>query len=419
MKMIGLTRAGGCALAVGTLALAGCGTPTGSAAGSPSHPGAPATASSGLSSGQSTPTTTGSATPQPSQPVSGGGVSTFQVLSMTFVSDSQGFALGTFQCGSRRCDALLTTTNGGAIWSKLPAPTARPAGPYSTCPSGQPCVSQVRFATPLVGYAFDPSLFVTTDGGRLWRRVPGLNVTSLEAADGTVARVASAGTGCAGMPYDVQSAPVGSIAWHLLPAPRILMICPPVLYRQGQRLVLAGYGNPAGGVRATAQIVRSDNGGATWASEPDQCGGKDGYASAVTIAPPDVLVLLCRHQMPNAAGDFGAAWVRISVNGGASFGPDRVVRAPGLTTRQITGYQVAAASSSRLLVVAAGEQGNRVYLTENGGLTWSATLASGSSAAAIILVGFEDPVTARIAQGDLVWTTYDGGLHWTTDHFPS
>ncbi len=338
---------------------------------------------------------------------------------MTFVSDRRGFALGTFACGSRRCDALLSTTNGGTSWAKLPAPAAVSAGPYNTCPSAQPCVSQVRFATPLVGYAFGPSLFLTIDGGRVWRPVHGLNVSSLEAAGSNVVRVASAGPGCSGMPYDVQSAPTGSTAWQLLHPPRILMICPPVLYRQGQRLVLVGYGNAAGGVRATARIVRSDNGGATWAGGPDQCGGRDGYASAVTIAPPDVLVLLCRHQMPNSAGDFGPGWVRVSVDGGATFGPDQVVRAPGgLPTRDIDGYQLAAASANRLLVVATGPHADRVYLTDDGGQTWSTTLAS-SGSAPIIEVGFEDPLTARIARGDLVWTTYDGGRHWITDHFPS
>lgn len=346
---------------------------------------------------------------------------------MTFVSDRQGFALGTHPCGSRRCDALLGTRDGGTSWTKLTAPTTVSAGPYNTCPSARPCVSQLRFATPLIGYAFGPSLFLTTDGGRAWRPVHGLNVSSLEAADGNVARVALAGPGCSGMPYDVQSAPTGSTAWQLVNAPRILMICPPTLYRQGQRLVLVGYGNPAGGVRATAQIARSDNGGATWVSGPDQCGGRDGYAAGVAIAPPDVLVLLCRHQMPDPSGDFGAPWVRVSVDGGATFGPDHTVRAPGgLLTRDLDGYQLAAASAGRLVVVATGQHAGRVYLTDDGGQTWSSTLATGGTGNGtgignnpVILVGFEDPLTARIAQGDLVWTSYDGAQHWITDHFPS
>jgi hypothetical protein len=37
--------------------------------------------------------------------------------------------------------------------------------------------------------------------------------------------------------------------------------------------------------------------------------------------------------------------------------------------------------------------------------------------ASVVLVGYQDPLTARIAQGDLVWTTSDGGRAWTKDQF--
>jgi hypothetical protein len=219
-------------------------------------------------------------------------------------------------------------------------------------------VQQVRFATPLTGYAYDPSLLVTTDGGLRWHRLRGAYVSSLETAGGTVVRVASAGTGCSGMRYQVDAAAVGSTAWRALPAPPILQICPPVLYRQGERLVLAGYGNPAGGVRATAQIARSADGGQAWASGPDHCGGTDGYASTVALAPPDVLVLLCQHQMPGATGAFGPAWVRVSANGGASFGPGQIVPSrPAAAPGTILRYQLAAASAGRLLVVETSQVG--------------------------------------------------------------
>jgi len=336
---------------------------------------------------------------------------------MSFVSDQRGFALGTVSCGTGRCVALLGTPDGGSSWAQLAAPTRAAGGVYNTCPDGQPCVQQVRFATPLTGYAYDPSLLVTTDGGRHWRPLSGAYVSSLETADGTVVRVASAGTGCSGGRYDVDAAPVGNTAWRALPAPAIPEICPPVLYRQGERLVLVGYGNPAGGVRATAQIARSGNGGQTWASGPDSCGGTDGYASGVALAPPDVLVLLCQHQMPGATGVFGPAWVRVSVDGGTSFGPSQTVPSgPAVPPGTIRSYQLAAASAGRLLVAESGQNGSRVVLTENGGQTWSATLNLAASGP-VVLVGYQDPVTGRIAQSDLVWTTRDGGRTWIADQF--
>lgn len=336
---------------------------------------------------------------------------------MSFVSDLRGYALGTVGCGSRRCIALLDTPDGGKIWRRLTAPTRAAGGAYGTCPAGQPCVRQIRFATPLIGYAFDPALLVSTNGGTTWRRLHGANVSSLEAAGGTVVRVASAGTGCSGMPYQVESAPLGTTAWRALPAPAILQICPPVLYRQGERLALAGYGNPAGGVRATAQLDRSGDGGRTWASGPDSCGGKDGYASGVTLAPPDVLVLLCQHQLPNSAGGFGPAWVRVSVNGGASFGPDQVVQSGSGTPPGVVGrFQLAAASAGRLLVVETGEHGSRVLVTEDGGRTWRASLSL-TTDRTVVLIGYQDPHTARVAQAGQVWTTKDGGRTWIADRF--
>ncbi len=414
MKAIKLSRAATAILA-GAVALAGCGLQTGSGASAPRHHGqAPASSSSASASSHSP--APGNST---SAPPAGGAPSSFQVLSMTFVSDQRGWALGTVACGSGRCAALLGTTNGGATWHRLAAPAKRAGGVYNTCSSRQPCISQVRFATPLIGYAFGPSLFQTTDGGRHWRQVPRPSIGSLEIADGNVVAVTSSGQGCSGMPYQVRQAPVGSTAWQTLAAPPIIMICPPLLYRQGDRLVLVAYGNAAGGVRASAGMAGSGDDGATWTRLTDQCGGKDGYAAAVTIAPPDVLVLLCRHQMPSASGDFGAPWVRVSQDGGTGFGPDRpVAAAGGLPTKHVDGYQIAAASASRLLVVATSQHGDRAYLSENGGRTWSSTLRTPGSDA-IILVGFEDPLTARIAEGDQVWTTRDGGQHWTANTFPN
>ncbi len=339
--------------------------------------------------------------------------SSFAVQSMSFVSDQQGFALGTVKCGSHRCEALFGTANGGTTWSKLTAPVKNAAGPYNTCPNGQPCISQIRFATPKTGYAFDPSLFMTTDGGTHWTHITGSTTSSLETADGNTIRVDYKGTGCSGAPYLVQEAAIGTNVWHNLTAPAIEMICPPVLYRQHERLVLVGYGNPAGGIRATAELDRSVDGGAKWSAGPDKCGGKDGYASAVAIAPPDALTELCNHQ----SGTASPAWIRISANDGASFGPDRTIPIPsGLPKHQFLSYQIAQASPSRLIVVISSQHSSRVVLSANGGRTWSTTLTPDDKGN-VVLVGFEDSSTARVAQGDTVWTTRDGGQHWTASHF--
>jgi hypothetical protein len=349
----------------------------------------------------------------------------FSVLSMTFVSDVTGYALGTVKCHPGRCVSVLRTTDGGTHWTQVKAPAEHPGGLYNTCPAHQSCVAQIRFVTPLIGYAFDPSLFLTTDGGSHWRQLHGLNVTSLEAAGGapgTAVRVATKGQGCSGRPYKVQSAQVGTNTWHLLPAPPIVMICQPKLYRQGERLVLADYGNAAGGVRALAGIEVSGDDGATWNHVADKCGGKDGYAAQVTIAPPHVLVLLCRHQTFTSHHGFGTAWVRVSTDDGATFGPDRPVVAPhGLPAKTAFVNQVAAASARRLIVVATSNRRNVAYVSQNGGRAWKTALSFAGNGTdksnSLILVGFQDPLTARIALFDQVWTTINGGKRWSVDKF--
>jgi photosystem II stability/assembly factor-like uncharacterized protein len=390
------------------ITVAGCGSaPGGGSQSGGSTAGSPGASTTTPASVPTTPSTS------PSSPALPSG---FAVLSMTFVSDTQGWALGTAPCASGHCLALLGTTDGGAHWQALTAPTKAAGGVFSTCQHGSPCVQQVRFMTPEVGYAFGPSLFLTTDGGHSWQQLPGSNVSSLEGSGGTVSRISSGGTGCAGQPYSVQSAANGSDSWTTLPAPKIEMICPPVLYRQGQRIVVAGYGNPAGGVRATAQIDRSPDGGQTWSSGPDSCGGTDGYASGVALASPFVLVLLCQHQMPLAGGGYAPAWVRVSTNGGATFGPDRTLPAPDASLGTFIRYQIAAGTVHRFFVAETGQYGSQLVETQNAGGTWATHLTMPSTSP-VILVGFEDPLTARVAQGDTVWTTRSGGQAWTADKF--
>jgi photosystem II stability/assembly factor-like uncharacterized protein len=370
------------AVLAGTLAVAACGTVSPARAGAP-RAGAPRT------------------------------VSGFRVLSMTFVSDQQGFALGTVRCATGRCLTLLGTSNGDRSWRRLTAPAREPGAGFDTCPNLQPCASQVRFATPSIGYAFGPSSLLTTDGGRHWQRLAGKNVSSLEIANGSAARVALSSMGCSGAPYKFQSAPIGTTTWQAISAPQTGGICPPVLYRQGSRMVLVDYGNPAGGVRATAVIDRSGDDGKSWASGVDRCGGKDGYASGVALAPPNVLVLLCQHQIPKRSG-FGPAWIRVSADGGATYGPDEVV--PSLTGGTIERYQIAAASSGQVLIAESGPHSSKVLLSQNGGHTWTATLTAPGSAT-VLLVGFQDTVTARVAQADTAWTTRNGGRTWTANQF--
>jgi photosystem II stability/assembly factor-like uncharacterized protein len=106
----------------------------------------------------------------------------------------------------------------------------------------------------------------------------------------------------------------------------------------------------------------------------------------------------------------------VSVNGGTSYGPVEAV--PLLAQGEGTpGDQLAAAGAIRMLMVehvdGDGEDGSQVLLTVNGGVSWSTVLRL-PAGAPVVLVGFEDPLTARVAQGDVVWTTRNGGRTWVS-----
>jgi hypothetical protein len=164
---------------VALVALAGCGSSKPGSVPSSTAPTAPVTASSSATAATSPPTPAPPST-QAADPI--------DVQDVSFVSAGQGWALGRGE--------LVTTTDGGARWTRLPGP---PAG-----------AAHIRFASPEVGYAWSTagSLWITTDGAASWQPGGLTQVLSLETAAGWVWSIAGA------QPYpNIWRTPVGSTAW--------------------------------------------------------------------------------------------------------------------------------------------------------------------------------------------------------------
>ena len=93
----------------------------------------------------------------------------FKANSVNWLSARRGWVLGAAPCGKDTCSDVIGTTDSGTTWrlvGSVPAPLA-------SLGKGTPGVTEVRFATPTVGWVFGigNELFRTSDGGRSWTAV--------------------------------------------------------------------------------------------------------------------------------------------------------------------------------------------------------------------------------------------------------
>jgi photosystem II stability/assembly factor-like uncharacterized protein len=259
-------------------------------------------------------------------------------------------------------------------------------------------VTQLRFANALDGYAFDPELWETTNGGASWLRVPTPGpVTELEAADGEAYGLACATASCD--PMDLLRSPVGSREWQKVSTPASLgsiatfTVSGPSLY------VLSANAN----TRPYVLLYSADK-GATFTKRVEPCTA--GLGGRVTAAAEGSLTIW-------AACPTGTeATVLLSTNGGTTW------RVAEPTEAGLPNSVGLAAASSSVALVWPGPQFElpaALARTTNGGKSYSAVL---SSSARVLWAGFSDPVRAYAllvvtASGPThLFESNDGGATW-------
>jgi photosystem II stability/assembly factor-like uncharacterized protein len=354
----------------------------------------------------------GASTATQVQPPVGGPVPPgFEPSSVTFVSLSEGWVLGTAPCSSVPCTApgghapnasILRTTDGGRTWLGIPvSPTALSAAISQNPGSG---VSQLRFADPSNGWAFGPDLWATHDGGASWQAVslPGVpsggTVMALEAAAGTVTAVVTDGSRLA-----IETSPVGQDAWA--PAPVSVPIgAGPVPSAQ---LVLQGSSG------WLVEVDRTVIGGARlragqWQAWTPPCLTGGGPVTLAASSPVD-LVADC--SLGIWTGTPQGNHLFVSQDGGTTFS-----EAPAA----IPGDGAAIASPAPAVAVVGGTD---LVATFDGGRTWTTvyrpTTTGGSGFG---FVGFTSPlqgvaVTGQPGQGSTLLVTRDGGHTWSVVPF--
>ncbi|MCU1691968.1 MAG: hypothetical protein JWM64_1059 [Frankiales bacterium] len=358
-----------------------------------------------------TPAPVQSATPS-TPPVAGSG---FRGRDLSWVSTRDGVALGDLPCGSgRRCVQLRVTDDGGRTWSTRTAP-----GPGSFAVSTDDrcgaCVRAVRFADVRSGYAYGPQgLWTTADGGSTWQQQTSKDVEGLEVAGGTAVRVvADCLPDCAGR---VERAAVGSDDWQPLPTGEVDLRGGAVLARSGRRLLLGLTGRTAHGVGdLTTHLLLSDNSGDSWTRRDDPCArsGQDPVwtTSALSVSGSDA-VLLCQ---PTRYRDRSTRpRLLTSRDGGASFTGSEPPLPAGTEADQAFGVAVAAGGRHGPVADVAVDRSQTLSQLTSGGWTGRASEPQPDGTLSSWL-GFTTPDVGHWlgSSGDALWTTSDGGRHWS------
>lgn len=92
----------------------------------------------------------------------------FAANSMTWLSPAEGWILGSAKSGTRTTTDVVRTTDGGKTWGL--AGSLNAAIPQVGNPGSG--VTELRFATAKVGYAFAPGLYRTANGGATFNAIP-------------------------------------------------------------------------------------------------------------------------------------------------------------------------------------------------------------------------------------------------------
>jgi hypothetical protein len=397
MNIIRAAPTGGLlALALVVGVLAGCGQtpaqPTAARSGSP-HASSSASARTPPASPLASPSAA-TVTGPPGAPVP----ARFEPQSVTFVSASEGWVLGTAPCAAKPCTSVVRTLNGGRTWQGIPAPVAA----LSNLGQGRG-VGALRFADSLDGFAYRPDLYVTHNGGSTWNRVrlPG-TIGDLEAAHGVV----YAAVRGSGGRERIYRTPAGSNQWSRVAG------------------LPVGPAGPSGGLPGPGTITLHGSAawifigghlyatqtGASWAQKPVPCGtfGVDSLAAYNT----QQVTLLCAGQ----AGAGSSTKVAYSShNGGTSF--TRAGQAPP------GGIGGALAQPRPAHVFIATNSGATwIYASSNGGQTWQTVLTLPDGGAGLSDFGFTTAtqgvaIEGRPDIGSHLYMTRDSGRIWSRARF--
>lgn len=331
------------------------------------------------------------------------------VLSVSFVSPSAGWLLATPCVGQSACRTVVLreTVDGGRTWSAVPAPAATPATSTDTQQSGS--VGTILFTSSSSGWAFGPALWQTADGGATWQRlsVPGGQVRGLAVGNGRVlALTERCEPNAALCSVQVYSAKTRTGDWRAIPGASGKGLQYAALAVSGGNGYLTGM--PSGQGRPVL-LAGPVDGTAAWRPLPFPC--SDRWSAALAAALGGGLFLGCAGE-PGAGNQLKAAY--FSADGGHTWSQ--------VTAPPLAGYLESASMNSAGTIFLSGDRMG-IYVSWDRGRSWH---ESPSLASAVNLAGAGFPLTGSILTSTFgyafqqgvdhqqVWLTRNGGRTWTS-----
>ena len=333
----------------------------------------------------------------------------FKANSVTWLSAQRGWVLGAAACGKNTCTDVIGTTDAAKTWhliGTVPAPIVRFGG--------RPGITEIRFATPAVGWAFGTYLFRTSTGGKFWARVPipggGKQVLALAAGPTQTYAVVTGcawGAGICPRPLSFWRIPTGGRGgWTRIP-----LRLPP-----NDGADVAVFGATVYVLDEQLQFGRPDlfyasTDGRHFTARPAPCNhAKDLALIQAVPMSADRVAMLCDG---NPGFSKAVKTVYVSADTGKT---DTYAGQMGLFGIQAQ----LAASPSGNLAVASTSNGSFIYINDTHKQAWTMVEGIGDGGA-----GWNDITYVTNSQAWVVyrpadssgtgqlWATHDAGLHWS------
>lgn len=343
----------------------------------------------------------------------------FHAQSQSWISPKDGWLLGSATCGQTTCTSVIGTTDGGKTWNSLGQIDA----PLTF--EDKSGVTEIRFADAMHGWAFQPSLWATNDGGATWKKksLPGNGhleegLSANASAAYAIVSPCTLNQGDCTDPSALWKTKPGSGTWKKVSGvslPSFTAFGEAGLSQFGSVAYVSvpAFLDAAPGSPAAMDYLYATTDGKTWSTRPDPCDpSNDETLTAVAAFSDTKVAFLCQANI--GFGKAAKRAVRSSDTGLTTKGAGKLPLL-GIMTQM-------AAAPNGTLAVASYSIGSWIYLNQ-GGKTWTTQEDLGDGGQGWNDIMFVSNSTGFVIHSPVfccgdhgvgeLWETQDGGLTWS------